>query len=242
MNTVLKEINWLRILLYYAAALGATYLVRKLPNLLNLLLTQLTDIPFSFNYNHGIALLLLSLLFYRLVPVNKRVTFWGINSFKSLLFPLVLFMTYGIYGIKNDHGIDPHIWAILFCALAMGYNIMEEYAWRGYLVNNLEKTPVWIKSIISGVLWGIWHLFVFDNFDQYGGFAVFMVFCIIFSFILTFAVHRTGSVLVAAAIHTFLVQMNLATLICFVLFMFLLVIWNRMHFGNKGNGLPAITF
>jgi len=241
MNTVLKEINWLRIFLYYAAVLGATYLVRKLPNLLSLLLKQITDIPFSFNYNHGMALLLLSVFFYSFFPVNKQVTFWGNSRLKSLLFPLVLFMSYGIYGIPNNHGINPHLWAILFCSLAMLYNIMEEYAWRGYLINNLEKTPLWFKSLLSGLFWGFWHLLVFENFDQYGGFLMFLLFCIVFSFILTFAVHRTASVLVAAAIHTFLVQMNVATLVCFVLFMILLGIWNRISFVKKESDLSVMS-
>lgn len=241
MKNTLKEINWLRILYFYTAVLVATYLARKLPNLLNLILQQLTDVPFSFNYNHGIAALLVSLLFYRFAPVHKLVTFWGSSKFKSLLFPLVLFMCYGIYGIPNDHGIDRHSWALMFCSLAMLYNVMEEYAWRGYLINSLGKTPFWIKSLLSGIFWGFWHLLIFENFDQYGGFLMFLLFCIVFSFILTFSVHRTGSVLVAAAIHTFLIQMNVATLVCFVLFMVLLGIWNKISFVKKETDLSAMS-
>lgn len=56
---------------------------------------------------------------------------------KSLLFPIVLFTCYFIYGINNDHGIDKHIWALLLCSFALIYNIMEEYAWRGYLLEGL---------------------------------------------------------------------------------------------------------
>lgn len=129
--------------------------------------------------------------------------------------------------MNNNHGVDKHLWAFIFCLSAFIYNLMEEYAWRGYLIEGLEKVNFVLKSVISGIFWGVWHLVIFSNFDQYGGFWIFLAFCIIFSFILTFAVLRTKSIIVAAAIHAFIIQANIVALICFIIFMLLLLTWNK---------------
>ncbi|WP_205748887.1 CPBP family intramembrane glutamic endopeptidase [Emticicia sp. CRIBPO] len=227
-----KEVNWLRILLFYGIILIGTYFARKLPNLLNILLTKVTDIPFSFNYNHGFVTLVVSLIFYKFSGINQEITLLGNSKIKSLLFPAVLFVCYSVYGINNDHGVNKHLWALVFCSFAFIYNLMEEYAWRAYLIESLDKVSFVLKSIISGIFWCCWHLLVFKNFDQYGGFWIFFAFCIVFSFILTFASLRTKSIVVAASIHAFIIQTNIAALVCFVTFMLLLLTWNK--FLTKG--------
>lgn len=226
-NTATKNINWLQILLFYSIIIIGTYLIRKLPNLLNILLEKITDIPFSFNYNHGLITLIAALLFYRFTNINQTITLLGNQKLKSILFPVILLACYSVYGIENNHGIDKHIWALIFCSFALIYNIMEEYAWRGYLIDSLSAFNFMVKSLISGIFWAVWHLLVFQNFDQYGGFWIFLLFCLIFSFILTFAVQRTNSILASASIHGFIIQMNIATIICFVLFMLVLFTWKR---------------
>ncbi|UUC44076.1 CPBP family intramembrane glutamic endopeptidase [Flavobacterium cerinum] len=223
----IKTVNWLPILAFYGIILIGTYLARQLPNLLNLILTQLTDIPFSFNYNHGFVVLIVSFLAYRFSGIKQEITLLGNNKIKSILFPVILFTAYSIYGINNSHGVNIHLWALLTCSFAFIYNLMEEYAWRGYLIESTGTINYVLKSLISGILWAIWHILIFKNFDQYGGFWIFMAFCIVFSFILTFAVLRTKSIIVAAAMHAFIIQMNIVSLICFSLFILLLVTWNK---------------
>lgn len=223
----IKNVNWLRIVLFYGIVLTGTYFARKLPNLLNLILVKLTDIPFTFNYNHGIVTIAASLLFYKFSGVKQEITLLGNHKIKSLLFPAILFVCYTVYGINNSHGVDKHLWALLFCSFAFMYNIMEEYAWRGYLIESFGKINFVLKSILSGSFWAVWHLLIFNNFDQYGGFWIFFAFCIVFSFILTFAVLRTKSIIAPAAIHAFIIQTNIVALICFILFMLLLLTWNK---------------
>lgn len=223
----LKEIDWKKILLFYGIILIGTYFARKLPNVLNLFLQQITDIPFPFNYNHGIVTLAVALLFYKFSGVKQQITLLGNNKIRSLLFPVVFFVCYSVYGINNNHGVDKHLWAFIFCSFSFVYNIMEEYAWRGYLIDALSKVNYVWKSIISGIFWAFWHMLIFNNFEQYGGFGVFLIFCIIFSFILTFAVSRTQSIIVASAIHAFIIQMNIVALICIVIFAILLLTWNK---------------
>ncbi len=223
----LKTVNWLTILLFYGMILLGTYFARKLPNLLNLLLEQITEIPFSFNYNHGFVTLVAALLFYQFSNQKQEISLLGNRKIKSLLFPLILFTAYVTYGIRNNHEVNEHLWAFMFCGFALLYNIMEEYAWRGYLIDSMGKINVVIKSIISGLFWAFWHLLVFNNFDQYGGFWIFLIFCLVFSFLLTFAVLRTKSILVAATLHAFIIQTNLVALFCLVGFIVLLLTWDR---------------
>lgn len=229
----IKSIRWKNVLLFYGIVLVGTYGVRKLPNLLQLALAQITDIHFSFNYNHGIFIALIAWLFYKKSNVQQSITLLGNQPLKALLFPVVLLSAYSITGINNDNGIDKHSWAFLFCGLALLYNLMEEYAWRGYLVDAIGKLPYVLKSLISGITWAIWHLVVFKDFEQYGGFGMFLLFCIVFSYILTFAVQRTKSILVAASLHTFIIQMNVSALICLGIFLALLFTWKSKPVGTK---------
>lgn len=223
----IKSTPWKSILLFYGIVLLGTYGVRKLPNVLQLALTQITNIHFSFNYNHGIFIAIAAWLFYKKSKVPQTITLLGNQPLKALLYPVILLTAYTITGVSNDNGIGRHSWAFLFCSLALIYNLMEEYAWRGYLLDAVGQLPYVLKSLTTGIFWAIWHLVVFKDFDQYGGFGMFLLFCIVFSFILTFAVQRTKSILVAASIHAFIIQINISALICLGIFLALLFTWKR---------------
>lgn len=226
MKKALTQVNWYRILFFYGAILLATFLSRLLPNVLQIFLGFFTDKFFPWNFNHGIAVLLVTFLFYRFSKQKSEFSLLGNRKLKSLVFPLLLFAGYTIYGISNDQGIDKHLWALVFCGFTLMYDLMEEYAWRGYLIEALGKLAWVIKALISGVVWAIWHLLIFKDFNQFGGFAIFMLFCIVFSFLLTFSVIRTKSILVAATLHALLIRTHIVTLILFLVFLLLLLTWN----------------
>lgn len=228
---------WPRILWFYVLVLCATWVSRKLPNLIQILTAPFTDVPLTFDFNHGFATLIVAVAFYALDGGRKTITLFGDNWRKSLLFPIVLLVCYSSFGIGNRHGIDPHLWAIVFCSFSFAYNILEEYAWRGYLIDRLDTHRFWFKSLVSGVLWGAWHLLVLGDFEQYGGFAVFLVFCVLFSFLLTFATLKTRSIVVAAAMHAFVLRTNMAAAVCLGVFLVLLLTWDRAPFGRQGDRL-----
>ena len=226
----LKKINWIRIILFYSVILLFTFLARKLPNLLQLVLKNFTDIHLPWNFNHGLAILLVTFIFYRFYSDKKSdITFFGTNKLKSILFPIILFTGYSIYGIENDQGINKHLWAFLFCFFTIIYDLMEEYTWRDYLIENLGKVNLIIKSIISGIFWAVWHLLIFSDFEQYGGFFVFLIFCVIFSILLTFSIIKTKALIVPSSIHALLIRTNIVTLISLILYLIILLTWN-----NKG--------
>ncbi len=222
-----RKTNWLRILLFYGIILISTFLARKLPNVLQITLNSFTDITFPWNYNHGIAIVIVSFLFYKFSSIKSDFSLLGSNKLKAVIFPVILLTGYSAYGIKNDYGINEHIWAFIFCSFTLVYDIMEEYTWRGFLIESLGKLNLVVKSIVSGVFWAIWHLLVFNDFEQFGGFGVFGIFCIIFSLILTFSIFRTKAFIVPATLHALLIRTNIVTLTCFLLYMILLFTWNK---------------
>ena len=226
--TTIQKANWLKITIFYISILLLTYISRRLPNLFQLLYSPLTDTYLPWNFNHGITIIIVSFLFYKLTSQQPGFTLLGTNKLKSIAFPCILFIGYGLYGIKNDQGINEHLWALTFCFFTLVYDLMEEYVWRGYLIENLGKTTVLLKSLVSGVCWGIWHLLIFKEFSQYGGFGAFLAFCIIFSLVLTFSITTTKSLLVPATIHALLIRTNIITLTCFIIYLVLLFTWNRL--------------
>lgn len=223
----IKRTNWLRIALFYGLVLLGTFAMRKLPNIFQLATKGLFSFPLPWNMNHGFIILIISAFFYALSKVVSTVTLFGPDKIKSLLFPLLLFTGYGIYGFKNSYGVDKHLWALLFCLFTLLYDIMEEFTWRGYLNDSLDELKWPIRSVITGIFWAIWHLLIFDNFSQFGGFSGFVLLCIVFSFVLTFSTIRTNSIIAPATLHALMGKTNLVTLILFILFILLLLFWKK---------------
>ncbi|MDY6025438.1 CPBP family intramembrane glutamic endopeptidase [Bergeyella zoohelcum] len=225
----LQKVNWYKIIIFYFSILIITFLSRKLPNLFQIIVPLFTEVHLPWNFNHGFAILIVSILFYKFYTDEKsKISFLGNQKVKALLFPIILFTGYTIYGFKNNQGVDEHIWAFIFCFITFIYNIMEEYTWRGYLIENLGKLNLIIKSLISGIFWAVWHVFIFNDFEQYGGFYLFLIFCIVFSILLTFSVLKTKSLIVPITIHTLLIKTNIVTLICLIVFLIILTTWNKI--------------
>ncbi|MFV0150722.1 CPBP family intramembrane metalloprotease [Empedobacter falsenii] len=233
----LKEVNWLRIFIFYGLLLLGTFLIRKLPNLLQLIFGGLVDFQLPWNMNHGFIIIIISIFFYKFSKVRKEVSLLGKERIKTLIFPLILIVGYSIYGFENSYGINKHIWATIFISVTLFYDVLEEYTWRGYLNDALGDTLWVIKSIITGIFWAVWHLLIFKDFDQFGGFGIFMLLCIVFSFVLTFSTIRTKSIIVPATIHALMAKTNLATLIIFIIILVLLLAWNTIFVKNENTEL-----
>lgn len=227
MIKALKQVEWWKILLFYSIILLATFLARLLPNVLQLILSYFSDKYYPWNFNHGFAVLLVTFFFYKYSKRKTEFSLLGNQKYKSIIFPIILCAGYAYYGIPNDQGVNPHIWALLFCVFTLMYDLMEEYAWRGYLIENLGPLVWSAKAVISGVFWAVWHLLIFQNFDQFGGFWIFLLLCIVFSFLLTFSVIRTKSILVAATLHALMIRSNFVTLACLIIYLLRLFTWNK---------------
>lgn len=82
----------------------------------------------------------------------------------------------------------------------------EEAGWRGFLLYNLKEKGFYFTSLITGLIWGLWHLPVViqgHNYPEHKIAGVFMMilWTILLSPFFTFIVYKTGTVISAAIMH-----------------------------------------
>lgn len=228
-----KRVKWKAIGVFYLFACLLTYVLIHVPNIIKEIWSRLLDFTPNFSWNHGIALFIVSLAAYGFTKVHRQTTFLGNKPYYSLLFAVVFVVAYSIIGFTNDYGINPHLWALIFCLSTLVYDIFEETAWRGFLNDSLRPIPIWLKGIITGILWSFWHLLIFKNFDQFGGFHIFLTLSVLVSILMSYATERTNSILVASSIHALLILRDVnVTIICAIIWIILLAIW-KLHFNKK---------
>lgn len=224
----IKNVKWINVVIFYAVACGLTYWFRTFPNFLRAISLKLFDFNAPFNYNHGIALLITSLAAYKLFKVDRKTTVLGNNPLKAIGFAIIFLIAYTAMGFSNEAGVNKHLWALLFCLLILVYDMLEEIAWRGFMNDSLKSIPFWLKGIITGVLWGLWHLLIFDNFNQFGGLYAFILFSVVLSVIMAYVTEKTQSILVAASIHALLCRTNYVTLICAIIWILIIITWKKI--------------
>jgi uncharacterized protein len=97
--------------------------------------------------------------------------------------------------------------AILFAPFFNSlFALGEELGWRGYLLPKLLPLGQWKAILISGTIWGIWHVPAIVQGLNYPGYPVLgilmmIVFCILFSVIISWMYLNTKSPWVAALAH-----------------------------------------
>ncbi|MCD6202234.1 MAG: CPBP family intramembrane metalloprotease [Bacteroidales bacterium] len=82
----------------------------------------------------------------------------------------------------------------------------EELGWRGLLLRELQSMGFWKSSVIIGSVWGIWHIPVIlqgHNYPEHPVAGVFMMilWCILFTPVISYVRIRAGSVVAAAIMH-----------------------------------------
>ena len=82
----------------------------------------------------------------------------------------------------------------------------EELGWRGYLLRELANKKFLVVSLITGIVWGLWHfplILIGHNYPQYPviGVGMMTVWCILLSPVMTYIVIKSKSVITAAIFH-----------------------------------------
>ena len=82
----------------------------------------------------------------------------------------------------------------------------EEVGWRGWLQQQLAPLGIGRASLVTGLLWGLWHaplILAGHNFDEHrvAGIGVFTVVCVALSPALALVRERAGTVWAAAVFH-----------------------------------------
>jgi len=91
-----------------------------------------------------------------------------------------------------------------FIALPIAFG--EEWGWRGYLQGELIKMGKVKGVMLLGIIWGLWHapiIFMGHNYPGYPVLGVFLMtaYTICLGFALSYAVLKSGSVILAAFLH-----------------------------------------
>lgn len=130
-------------------------------------------------------------------------------------FPLCLFAAMGLYHLVAEEGLTPwrfpgnpvpHLgfWQFMACLPLLA--MLEEIGWRGYAWPALMRRfhPFW-ASTIMGTLWAGWHapLFFIPGMSHNNTpFLPYLALAVAVSICLGWTYQRTGSVLLAAVMHT----------------------------------------
>jgi len=82
----------------------------------------------------------------------------------------------------------------------------EELGWRAYLLKALRHKKFLTVSLITGIVWGIWHfplILLGHNYPQnpIAGIGMMIIFCILLSPMWTYVVIKSKSVITAAIFH-----------------------------------------
>jgi uncharacterized protein len=130
--------------------------------------------------------------FYDKEFVIRLTKSFGFGEMGSGIIIACFFILFGIFGTIHS------------ASSALG----EEIGWRGFLVPELFKTQGFTKtSLISGFIWGIWHLPILLFADYNSGtpswyaMSCFMVLIISMSFIYTWFRIKSGSLWTAVLLH-----------------------------------------
>ena len=84
----------------------------------------------------------------------------------------------------------------------------EEFGWRGYLQLRLFGTRPTLAAIVTGIIWGLWHLpiilrgYEFQGDRSLAAIAVFCAFAVLISIIFGWLRRRSGSIWVTSLAHS----------------------------------------
>lgn len=152
---------------------------------------------------------------------NVFIILGGIVFF--MIFPKMLDLNLtSLNDLLQSRGIDVDAKIVLIAQFAQAiligpiiniiFTLGEEIGWRGYLLQKLCKQLSVKKSIIiSGVIWGIWHVPTIAMGHNYGtgyvgspwlGIFAMIVFCVFFGSYLSYLTIKTKSVIPAGIAHS----------------------------------------
>jgi membrane protease YdiL (CAAX protease family) len=132
---------------------------------------------------------------------RRTVSLLGFDATRSLAFSAI---PVGMLAFLGVPGPAPHIEGGWIGAMFFVRALLEETGWRGFLQDALRPLAPLRRSVVIGILWGLWTfttLLQGAPTEIAGHLAGMLVVWIAGSWALGMAVDRTGAVLVPAAMH-----------------------------------------
>jgi membrane protease YdiL (CAAX protease family) len=146
--------------------------------------------------------LLFSLAFVAVFALQTVLdALFGLGPSEMVLSPAPQGFNPILYTLLKSGGIT-----LLASILSMVALFGEEYGWRGYLQSELFKLGRVRGVLLLGVIWGAYHwpiILMGWNYPGYPllGLALMVLYCITEGIVLSYAVLKSGSILLAAFLH-----------------------------------------
>lgn len=121
------------------------------------------------------------------------------------LFSIFEILTIGLSSREFNSALPRYLMPLIFLQATFIYGGEEELGWRGVMQPLLEKKLNFpIATIITGIVWGIWHIplwFVNGASQQNMPFLFFLAFAVILSFWLATIYKKTKCVFACSVFH-----------------------------------------
>lgn len=129
-----------------------------------------------------------------------RITFFGTSLYRSLIMcaiPMILLLC---IGVRNDFGINAHVYGLMAGLGSILYCIFEEYGWRGYLQEEFSTISPSKRYVLIGLIWYVWHL-SFLTVASWSENLLFLAMLILGSWGIGQVVESTRSIAASACFH-----------------------------------------
>ena len=110
-------------------------------------------------------------------------------------------------GMPNNPGLTIIPQLMVTALLAVPVLWGEEFGWRGHLQNRLFRGQPIKAAVATGAIWGLWHFpltlrgYNYPDFPVLGSF-LFLLFCVLLSYIFGWIYSRSGSIWSASLAHS----------------------------------------
>lgn len=178
----------------------------------------------SYMWGPGISAII-CLIIFRKIHVRK-ITFFGTSVLKSLAFYIVPIIPLAIFSIPGD---EAYMIPIFGFVMILG----EELGWRGFLQDALNNLSPLKKYMLIGAMWEMWHFTTrmsnglhISTFVKVG---VFLIGCIVISYIAGALTDKTKSIVVAVTLHSWTdILVEYSSTSTYVIFGLSLIFWSYL--------------
>lgn len=193
--------RWLRVLVYYAVAMGLAATSRFVWHTNDVLPGWPSLAAMHLHLLSGIGPFAGALLVWAVFRVARRKSPGGSYPALGWAMAMVPAVTMGLIGVANPYVINSHLFGFYLGLWIILYTVLEETGWRGYLQDEFGDVGRPLRYMIVGLFWYPWH-FTFFQGHGLGTEALILGLLVAASIGIGLIADRTGSILAAAAFHT----------------------------------------
>jgi membrane protease YdiL (CAAX protease family) len=199
---MLKHLDrkWLRIGIYYAIAMGVSFLARFYWHSGDRADPSNGALSLWWHLVSALGPFAGALLIWTLYRPAPRISFggtWPAMGAAMLAVPMIVM---AVLGVDNGFAMEPHLFGAYLGIWIATYALLEETGWRGYLQQEFRDRHALLRYSIVGLFWYAWH-FSFLGGGALASEAANLLFIVLASIGIGFVADRTGSILAAASFH-----------------------------------------